>query len=101
MTQNQDQSRATYEDGAWYWVEKEGWIGDPVTIAPACYKAECDAWYSHIFSGISTRYLRVLERCERQAARALPVVPEGWRLVPVEPTMEMVAAGDRRRKESV
>lgn len=75
MTTAQDQqSLAAYEDGKWYWVEHEGWHGEPPTIAPACYKANCDAWYSHIFSGISTPYLKVLEPCERQAARALPAV---------------------------
>lgn len=75
------QSRETYEDGKWYWVEREGWHGEPPTIAPACYKAECDAWYSYIFSGISTPYLKVLEPCELQAARALPasMEPAAWR----------------------
>lgn len=72
MTAQDQQSREAYEDGKWYWVEHEGWHGEPPTIAPACYKANCDAWYSHIFSGISTPYLKVLEPCERQAARALP-----------------------------
>ncbi|MEG1769868.1 MAG: hypothetical protein RR311_15460 [Comamonas sp.] len=73
MNPAQDQqSRAAYEDGKWYWVEHEGWHGEPPTIAPACYKAECDAWYSYIFSGISTPYLKVLGPCELQAARALP-----------------------------
>lgn len=81
MTTAQDQqSREAYEDGKWYWVEREGWHGEPPTIAPACYKANCDAWYSHIFSGISTPYLKVLEPCERQAARALPagIEPVGY-----------------------
>lgn len=81
MTTSQDQqSREAYEDGKWYWVEREGWHGEPPTIAPACYKAECDAWYSYIFSGISTPYLKVLEPCELQAARALPagMEPDYW-----------------------
>ena len=69
MTTAQDQqSRAAYEDGTWYWVEHEGWHDEPPTIAPACYKAECDAWYSYVFSGISTPYLKVLGPCELQAA---------------------------------
>lgn len=72
MTAAQD-SRAQFEDGAWYWVEKEGWIGDPPKIAPACYKAEFDAWYSFEFSGISTRFLKVLEPCRRAALSAEPV----------------------------
>jgi len=73
MTTAQDQqSREAYEDGKWYWVEREGWHGEPPTIAPAFYKANCDSWYSHVFSGISTPYLKVLEPCEMQAARALP-----------------------------
>lgn len=72
VTAQDQQSRAAYEDGKWYWVEHEGWHGEPPTIAPACYKAECDAWYSYIFSGISTPYLKVLGPCELQAARALP-----------------------------
>lgn len=75
-TAQDQQSREAYEDGKWYWVELEGWHGEPPTIAPACYKAECDAWYSYIFSGISTPYLKVLGPCELQAARALlaPVI---------------------------
>lgn len=74
-----DQDRAEFEDGAWYWVEKEGWHDEPPKIAPAMYRADCDAWYSWGFSGISTRYLKVLEPCVRyeQAARRAPVVPEG------------------------
>ena len=70
MTTAQDhQSREAYEDGKWYWVEHEGWHGEPPTIAPACYKAECDAWYSYVFSGISTPYLKVLGPCEMRATR--------------------------------
>lgn len=58
----------TFEDSAWYWVEKEGWIGDPPTIAPALYKAQSDAWYSFAFSGIPTREVKVLEPCRRAPA---------------------------------
>ena len=68
MTQLTDSERTTYEDGAWYWVEKEGWIGDPPTIAPALYKAQSDAWYSFAFSGIPTREVKVLEPCRRASA---------------------------------
>lgn len=74
MTQATEQERPVYDDGAWYWVEKQGWIGDPPTIAPARYKRECDAWYSVEFSGIPTWELKVLEPCE-QAARRAQVVP--------------------------
>lgn len=35
-----------------------------------------------------------------QAARRAQVVPQGWKLVPVEPTMEMVEAGDKSHKAS-
>lgn len=35
-----------------------------------------------------------------QEARRAPVVPQGWKLVPIEPTMEMVSAGDIGRKSS-
>lgn len=77
----------TFEDGAWYWVEKEGWIGDPPTIAPALYKAQSDAWYSFAFSGIPTREVKVLEPCRR--APAVPVPQKGWRYVPEVLTPEM------------
>ena len=60
-----EQERAEFTDGAWYWVEKEGWIGDQPTIAPAKYKANCDAWYSFEFSGVPTREVKVLEPCTR------------------------------------
>lgn len=80
----------TFEDGAWYWVEKEGWIGDPPTIAPALYKAQSDAWYSFAFSGIPTREVKVLEPCRR--APVVPV-PQGWKWVPVEPTQHMIHEG--------
>lgn len=73
---NTEQERAAFENGAWYWVEHEGWVGDPPNISPARYKAECDAWYSQEFSGISTRYLKVLEPCTRQAARATPAAAQ-------------------------
>lgn len=69
----------TFEDGAWYWVEKEGWIGDPPTIAPALYKAQSDAWYSFAFSGIPTREVKVLEACRRA-----PAVPKGWKITGLE-----------------
>ena len=71
-----EQERAEFTDGAWYWVEKEGWHDEPPKIAPAMYRADCDAWYSWEFSGISTEYLKVLEPCVRheQAARRAPVV---------------------------
>jgi len=79
MTTAQDQqSREAYEDGKWYWVEHEGWHDEPPTIAPACYKANCDSWYSHVFSGISTPYLKVLGPCEMRAAGTLPA-PENVR----------------------
>lgn len=75
-----EQQRAEFEDGAWYWVEKEGWHDEPPKIAPAMYRADCNAWYSWEFSGTSTEYLKVLEPCVRheQAARRAPVVPKGW-----------------------
>ena len=77
MTQSTEQERAGFTDGAWYWVEKEGWHDEPPKIAPAMYRADCDAWYSWEFSGISTEYLKVMEPCVRheQAARRAPAVP--------------------------
>lgn len=77
LTAQDQQSRAEFEDGKWYWVEHEGWSGQPALIEPARYKADCDAWYSIVFSGISTRFLKVLEPCERQAAQELVVGPCG------------------------
>lgn len=76
MTASTEQERAEFTDGAWYWVEKEGWHDEPPKIAPAMYRADCDAWYSWEFSGISTEYLKVLEPCVRheQAARRAQVV---------------------------
>lgn len=59
-----------YEDGAWYWVEREVWVNEPTRIAPAMYKADCDAWYSYEFCGIPTRQREVLEPCQRQSAAA-------------------------------
>ena len=96
MTQSTEQERAEFTDGAWYWVEKERWNGEEPLIAPAMYKADADAWYSREFAGISTRYLKVLEPCVRneQAARRAQVVPQGWRLVPIDPTPEMIDAAD-------
>lgn len=78
MTASTEQERAEFTDGAWYWVEKEGWHDEPPKIAPAMYRAACDAWYSWEFSGVSTQYLKVLEPCTRheQAARRAPAVPE-------------------------
>lgn len=58
-----------YEDGAWYWVEREVWANEPKRIAPAMYKADCDAWYSYEFSGIPTRQLKVLEPIRRTPSR--------------------------------
>lgn len=77
MKQSTEKERAEFTDGAWYWVEKEGWHDEPPKIAPAMYRADCDAWYSWEFSGISTEYLKVLEPCVRheQAARRAQVVP--------------------------
>ena len=54
-----------YQDRCWYWIEKESWGTGQTFIAPALYKAECDAWYSAEFSGISTRFLKVLEPIRR------------------------------------
>lgn len=78
MTSSTEQERAEFTDGAWYWVEKEGWHDEPPKIAPAMYRADCDAWYSWEFSGISTEYLKVLEPCvhHEQAARRAPAVPQ-------------------------
>lgn len=75
MTHQTEAERAEFEDGAWYWVEKDGWIGDPPTITPALYKAASKAWYSFAFSGIPTRQVKVLEPC--RCAPAAPV-PQGW-----------------------
>lgn len=72
MTHHTDAERAEFEDGAWYWVEKEGWFGEPPTIAPACYKAGSDAWHSVAFSGIPTREVKVLEPCRRAPAAPVP-----------------------------
>lgn len=83
----------TFEDGAWYWVEKEGWIGDPPTIAPALYKAQSDAWYSFAFSGIPTREVKVLEACRRA-----PAVPKGWKITE---EMHMAAVKVLRRASGV
>lgn len=70
MTTDPSREAKTYEDRAWYWVEREVWADEPSRIAPAMYKANCDAWYSYEFSGISTRFLKVLEPCLQQAAMA-------------------------------
>ena len=70
MTTDPSREATPYDDGAWYWVEREVWANEPTRIAPAMYKANCDAWYSYEFSGISTRFLKVLEPCQRQAAMA-------------------------------
>lgn len=51
-----------YQDGAWYWVKINGFGGDSI-MAPAMYRANCGAWYSHEFIGISTRFLDVLGPC--------------------------------------
>lgn len=72
VTAQDQQSREAYEDGKWYWVEHDGWGHNPPIIAPARYRADCDSWYSFDFSGITTRYIKVLGPCELQAARALP-----------------------------
>ncbi|TDF24605.1 hypothetical protein EZI45_20950 [Delftia tsuruhatensis] len=79
MTEEDQQPPAVaveYLDRGWYWVEKEGWGDGKNTIAPAMYKAECDAWYSIEFSGISTRFLTVLEPVRRS-----PPAAEGYRLL--------------------
>ncbi|MDR0226712.1 MAG: hypothetical protein LBI66_09840 [Burkholderiaceae bacterium] len=68
------QPAAEYLDRGWYWVEKETWGDGKTIIAPAMYKAECDAWYSIEFSGISTRFLKVLEPVVRA-----PCAPHGYR----------------------
>ena len=46
-------------------------------------------------TGLATRKLRVLLTTQPQAsaAQSAPGVPEGWRLVPVEPTPKMMRAG--------
>ena len=61
-----DQSRteSAYQDRGWYWIEREGWAYETI-IAPAMYKAECDAWYSVEFSGSPTREVKVLEPIRR------------------------------------
>lgn len=51
-----------YQDGAWYWVKINGFGGNSI-MAPAMYRANCGAWYSHEFIGISTRFLDVLGPC--------------------------------------
>lgn len=68
----QEQQPEALVDGAWYWVENETWAGEQVIVAPACYDAESNAWYSRRFSGISTRYLKVLEPCVRPPAPEHP-----------------------------
>lgn len=65
-----------YQDGAWYWVEREVWANEPKRIAPAMYKADCDAWYSCEFSGIPTRQLKVLETIQRTPSR-----PQAYRML--------------------
>lgn len=65
MTTQANKEHAPLIDGAWYWVEKETWAGEQVIVAPACYDADSNAWYSRRFSGISTRFLKVLEPCVR------------------------------------
>lgn len=79
MTEEDQQPPAAaveYLDRGWYWVEKETWGDGKTVIAPAMYKAECEAWYSVEFSGLSTRYLKVLEPVVR-----VPRAPHGYRLL--------------------
>jgi len=75
----QEQQPEALVDGAWYWVEKETWAGEQVIVAPACYDAESNAWYSRRFSGISTRFIKVLEPCVRppKAAQAYRLLRDG------------------------
>lgn len=82
-----------YQDGSWHWVRYEGL--HEVYGAPAMYKANCDAWYSFQFSGIPTRQVEVLGPCVNGS---LPVgVPDGYAVVPVEPTRDMIDAANSAR----
>lgn len=47
------------DDGKWYWVQYEG-LGKTYE-APALYKADAQAFYSHEFSGITAREVLVLK----------------------------------------
>ena len=48
------------QDGVWYWVRYEG-LGQTYE-APAVYKADADAFYSHEFSGIPARQIDVIKK---------------------------------------
>lgn len=46
-------------------------------------------------------HARVQELEAAQAARRAPVVPSGWRVVPVEPTLQMKRAGMSERHDDL
>ena len=83
-----------YQDGAWYWVEREVWANEPKRIAPAMYKADCDAWYSYEFSGIPTRQLEVLEPCHRKSS-ASPKDECRWQSIKTAPKDKTILLGHR------
>jgi len=53
-----EQMREALTNGAWYWVRYES-LNGPVE-APAMYRADAEAFYSHEFSGIPTRRVTVV-----------------------------------------
>jgi hypothetical protein len=64
-------------------------------------RGEFDTWFNALVEGIeagapntlsSVRFSREVMWEAWQAARANPVAPDGWQLVPVEPTPKMVDA---------
>ena len=78
-------------DGAWYWVRYFGLFKE--TEAPAQYKEACCAFYSVSFSGVPVAEVEILAPLAVEAqAPAAVAVPEGYALVPIEPTAGMCKA---------
>ena len=66
---NTEQMREALTNGAWYWVRYES-LNGPVE-APAMYRADAEAFYSHEFSGIPTRRVTVVGPALTAPAAAL------------------------------
>ena len=94
MTTDPSREVESYADGAWYWVELREWHDDPPIVAPAMYKANCDAWYSYEFSGVSTQFLKVLEPCQRQATRSQKEA-DPWQPIETAPKNKTILIGYR------
>lgn len=85
-----DTQREAFEDGRWYWVRYEG-LGQTYE-APALYRDDAQAFYSYEFSGVPAREVIVLSALTQPQAQHAAAVPAGWKLVPIEPTPEMLTA---------